>query len=196
MTRNEKIDHAFEHFNEHKAQRQTSGIGIEVVDWRRPGTREYAIRFVFDREGGAIYITGDLGEAVAYPTWPATLEDTAKAVASRWHCVNERYFLEKVKAASDRYEYDRDEAIADIRHFAPDISDDDLDDVMHDFDERWGMERISDGAAEKLAGHDGDYWEWIAGAGRSIALRVYLWLVGLAMAWEQLNNDKQEGAEE
>lgn len=193
MNRSDKMNHAFEAYKQHEAQLfRHMCCSLEVLDWRQPGMRNYAVRYVFDGDGEAIYISGDLGDAVVYPTWPATLEDTVAAVASPYRGVKERYFLEKVKTASDRYEYDRDEAISYIKSHISDIDDDDLDTVMLDWNDCWGLERIGNGAAETLAAYDDDYWEWIGDAGRSIDQRVYLWLVGMCMAWEQLTNNRQE----
>ena len=109
QTREEKIAHAFKSFAEHKAELKDLG-NMQILNWQKPGTVWYRIRYVFDREGGRIYISGDLGEAVVWPTWPATFETTHNTLCGGTRVVNEGYFLEKVRATSDRYEYDRDEA--------------------------------------------------------------------------------------
>ncbi|WP_410745825.1 hypothetical protein, partial [Clostridium neonatale] len=48
-------------FKDHKAVLTKHG-DLEVLDWRRPGTCCYAVRYVFD--GCHMYITGDIGEAL------------------------------------------------------------------------------------------------------------------------------------
>lgn len=185
-TREQKIAHAYKAFAEHKAELKDLG-GIQILDWRVPGEVWYRMRYVFDREGGRIYISGDLGEAVVQPTWPATFGATCGAVCGGRSIVNEHYFLEKVRASSDRYEFDRDEAEKAVRENCPGIDEDDLETVMSDFDDRWGLVHIERKALEILEGFDRDYWEWFTRAGRSVDGRVYLWLVGLKMAWEALN---------
>ena len=71
QTREDKIAHAYKVFAEHKAELKVSD-NMQIVDWRKPGAGCYRVRYVFDQEGGRIYISGDLGEAVVEPTWPAT----------------------------------------------------------------------------------------------------------------------------
>ena len=185
-TREQKIAHAYKAFAEHKAELKVSG-NMQIVDWRKPGTGCYRVRYVFDQEGGRIYISGDLGEAVVQPTWLATPGTTYNTVCGGDIVVNERYFLEKVKASSDKYEYDYDEAEKVVRENCPGIEEDDLEIVMSDFDERWGLRHIESEARDILEGFDRDYWEWFATAGQSVDGRIYLWLVGLKMAWEALN---------
>ena len=73
QTREQKIAHAYKVFAEHRAELKDLG-GIQILDWRVPGEVWYRVRYVFDREGGRIYISGDLGEAVVWPTWPATFD--------------------------------------------------------------------------------------------------------------------------
>lgn len=102
------IKNAERHFSKHVALWASAGKDIEILDFRRPDSVEYALRVVFDNErGGRVYITGDIGEAVVYPTCAAKLEDMAKCFTSREPDgsldVNEHYFLEKVMATSDRY---------------------------------------------------------------------------------------------
>ena len=186
QTREDKIAHAYKAFAEHKAELKVSG-NMQILDWRKPGTGCYRVRYVFDREGGRIYISGDLGEAVVEPTWPATFGATCGAVCGGRSIVNEHYFLEKVRATSDRYEFDRDEAEKAVRENCPGIDEDDLETVMADFDDQWGLLHLEKKARKILEDHAEDYWEWFTRAGRSVDGRVYLWLVGLKMAWEALN---------
>ena len=185
-TREQKIALAYKVFAEHKAKLKVSG-NMQIVDWRKPGEIWCSVRYVFDQEGGRIYISGDVGEAVVWPTWPATFGATCGAVCGGISVVNEGYFLEKVRASSDRYEYDREEAEKAVRENCPGIDEDDLETVMSDFDDRWGLVHIERTACNVLEGFDRDYWEWFTTAGRSVDGRVYLWLVGLKMAWEALN---------
>ena len=185
QTREQKIAHAYKAFAEHKAELKDLG-GIQILDWRVPGEGWYRMRYVFDREGGRIYISGDLGEAVVQPTWPVTFGATCGAVCGGISVVNEGYFLEKVRATSDSYVYDRAEAEKAVRENCPDIDEDDLETVMSDFDDQWGLRHLEKKAREILEDFDNDYWQWFTSAGKNVHGRIYLWLVGLKMAWEAL----------
>jgi len=195
-TRGARIAHAFEAFKNHKAT-FSDFSNIQVLDWSEPGTVHYRVRYVFDLNGGRIYISGDLGAAVVNPTWYPTFAATYHSVADRENPidVNEGYFLQKVEATSDRYVYDKDAAELCVKENCPGIEneEDALETVMDGFHDDWGLLHISDKAREILADYDEDYWEWIEDAGRSIDGRVYLWLVGLKMAWNQLNGKGENG---
>ena len=185
-TREQKIERAYKVFAEHRAELKDLG-DIQILDWHKPGTIWCNVRYVFDLKGGRIYISGDLGEAVVMPTWLATPGTTYNTVCGGERVVNERYFLEKVKASSDKYEYDYAEAEMAVKTNCPGIEEDDLEVVMSDFDERWGLRHIESEARDILEGFDRDYWEWFATAGQNVDACVYYWLVGLKIAWEVLN---------
>ena len=92
-TRNREIKDAFKAFAEHQATLKQYGE-LEILDWRRPGTGWYRVRYVFDREGNRIYISGDLGEAVVWPTWPATLAEIRKVRKKPAHTSDVRWRIE------------------------------------------------------------------------------------------------------
>jgi hypothetical protein len=53
------------YFYGHEAKKQIYGDGIYAIDWRsKDGSRINYVRYFFD--GNALYITGDLGEAIFY----------------------------------------------------------------------------------------------------------------------------------
>lgn len=188
VTREGKIAHAFKSFANHKAVLKDLG-GIQILNWQIPGEIWYKVRYVFDLDGKRIYISGDLGAAVVHPTWPATFEHTYHTVCGARPDVNEGYFLEKVEATSNRYEYDRDEAEKMVKERCEGIEEEEdaLERVMESFDDRWGLIHASDLARQILGDYDEDYWAWISRAGQSIDGRIYLWLVGLKMAWQQIH---------
>lgn len=161
---------------------------IQVLELKNPnGSINYYIRYVFDRKGGTITISGDLGEAVVCPTWPATLEATA-AVG-----INPRYFMEKVRCSTDRYEYDeatfRERLEQWMRCNAEGNDDVDEDDVEYDidavmgaFDSREGFMGYDADAIQALNKYTSDWGEEVASWGREWDMRVYLWLAGLEYA--------------
>lgn len=63
---------AIKAFKDHQTIFRTGLGGIDVLDFRRQNSAWYSLRVVFDHEydcgKGRVYISGDLGEAVIYPT--------------------------------------------------------------------------------------------------------------------------------
>lgn len=187
---------------------------IEVLDWSKPGSIAYSMRVVFDNERGrSMYICGDIGEAVVYPTCPSTLADVAKCFTSRKKDggidVNESYFLEKVRATSDRWTWGREEFVEDFKKkIAPCLEygtcgDFDVDvfleerlgyvnghfsfygeDGLH-IDSENGVS-FDSGVEDELRKVDVDFREWIYNCGKRLHPRIVMWLVGLRLAWEQL----------
>lgn len=197
----QRIKDAERHFSKHVALWASVGKDIEILDFRRPDSVEYALRVVFDNErGGRVYISGDIGEAVVYPTCMAKLKDMALCFTMRDENgdldVREGYFLEKVKATSDRYVWYDKEFEADFRAHCKvygideDVADEFLDDSMGTFG---GMEIGDDGirmdsyVTDKIQEIDEDYLEWFFDCGKRINPRVIMWLVGMRLAWEQVD---------
>lgn len=89
------------------------GEQLDILDFQIPGKIEYYLRMVFDHGNShtsAVYISGDLGEAVVYPTCTPTLEGMANCFTCRRQNgtidINESYFIEKIKTASNLYTFD------------------------------------------------------------------------------------------
>lgn len=199
----EHIEHAKRKFANHVATYRDLG-SISILDWKNPENINYSLRYVFDKEGHTMTITGDLGYAVVCPTCMVDLE----------HCVDAfrnsiDYFAEKIRASSDLYVYDEDAAKKTLREFllSDDLDDDEkayrealIEDIMEDYDvSRPGVRVLDDDTSNKLNSIDSDAWEWIGTIGRCYHLRVYMWMYGLQMAWEQIKaeqNAKQDEKEE
>lgn len=64
-----------------------------------------------------------------------------------------------------------------------------LETLTQKFNEIDGFYPVSDDAYRVLSEICPDHWELLYKAGRYIANRVILWLVGLQMAWEQVKNE-------
>lgn len=205
------------HFEDHVAQYLAiADRRIGILDWRKPNSIHYAMRVVFDSERGSrVYISGDLGEAVAYPTCHATLDGFVNCFTYRdknGHMdVRAEYFLEKVRATSDRYYWSREAFVEDfmsrVQLYTVDGDWRGLD-VEEFLKEHLGYEngtfdpfggegieiddgvRVSEDVKRELERADHDYWEWLYSCGKRIHPRIILWLVGTRLAWEQLNNMK------
>ena len=204
-------------FEDHVAQYSAiADRRICILDWRKPNSIHYAMRVVFDNERGSrIYISGDLGEAVIYPTCHATLDGFVRCFTCRdtdGHMdVRAGYFLEKVRATSDRYFWSREDFVEDfiskVKSYQGccECADIDIyefleehvgynDGVFEPFHEG-GIEidsdsgiKIDEDVKSELSKIDVDYWEWFYDCGKRIHPRVILWLVGARLAWEQIKD--------
>ena len=100
MDREEKIIKELKEywFKDHKATLTKHG-DLEVLDWRKPGTSNYAVRYIFD--GYRMYVSGDIGEAVFNLTW--------KADINSFNGLHIGYFVEKM-AAGEKTTWDSEAA--------------------------------------------------------------------------------------
>lgn len=189
-------------FSGHSVNFRKLQAGIEVLDFRKPGTCWYYVRVVFDNERGAVYISGDLGEAVVCPTCPATLTGVASCFTSRAGGirVNAGYFIEKVRCSSDLYEWSvelfRKDFTQNCRERCIVLPDDFLDEHLDSYfadievDDRNGV-RISGDAKAELEDQDHDYWEWLYDCGKRVSPRVILWLVAIRLAYEAVTRGSE-----
>ncbi len=189
MEKEKALAHAKERFSEHIAVYHDYG-NIATLDWAKPGHIEYRIRYIFDKERNVLSISGDLGEAVAYPTCKVDLEHCAMAFQSV------DYFAEKIRASSDMFVYDEREAEDELRKelLSSDLSEEERDDredlvnrILENYTYDHGVGILDDETSNDLNRIDPDAFEWIGTVGRSYALLVYLWMYGLQMAWEQVS---------
>jgi hypothetical protein len=172
-------------FKDHVATLTKYG-DIEVLDWRKPDTCIFAVRYVFD--GNHMYVSGDLGEAV--------FRFTEKAYPERIATYSLSYFDEKMRAfTDDRRDFNRDEALKYLDEWRQDW----INEGDRPFDERVYLElkhMVDDCSAVREWEHkiyDYDYcrvgndaWEWLSEIGSVIPIRTESYLVGLKMAKEQL----------
>lgn len=195
--RAQQIAHAKEHFAHHKAIFQQFD-GISTLDWRHEsGSSNYYVRYVFDEDRGCLYISGDLGSAVVQLTERATLQNLS-------HYINSvDYFTEKIQCSTNLYRYDMEIAKADLAYHFQDYEEENVDEEQENiFDEKMSISELVSGLLDSLDVRQGcnptekqcsqlsdlnpDYWEWIGDVGQYIDTRVICWLVGLQMAWEQM----------
>lgn len=208
------IESAVRAFKDHKAAYRVSGAGFSVLDWKRPGTIQYWVRMVFDHERDntmAVYITGDLGEAVVYPTCPASLEDMANCFTSREPGgpidINETYFLEKVKTGNHLFEWGMDEFKEDlreefVRRFGKDEDQHELNEFFEEYCDGYlpnvvidnGVHITDSFARDALESIFPDWNEWIYSCGKRVSNFVVFWLVAMRLAYEQLNEHGERKA--
>lgn len=196
MTLDNAIKNANHWFNTHIATRTVNGP-FETITWRRAdGFSHYNIRYVFDTEANTLTISGDLGYAVVQPTEKACLRTLS-------HYINSvDYFAEKIKTATDLYEYSPDAARAAMHEYLIDNENlnaseqQEIEDFIDDLlDEAFYTDTgftLSDTQYHQLSKYDSDAFEWIGHCGREYHLRVYLWLIGMQQAYAQLRDTIQE----
>lgn len=187
--REKQIEHAKLHFSNHKAEIKEHG-GITVLNWRnRNGSSDCYVHYVFD--GCFLYISGDLGSAVVHLTEKATL----KALSRYINMVD--YFVEKIECSTNKYEYDEKIAREELKeHLFPDEDDEEpelldpdlIDNLLEYYFMSSGFEDVPSDLIEQVEELDPDYWEWFGSCGEVVNTRVFLWLVGLQMAWEQVKD--------
>ncbi len=171
---------------------------IVVVDFRRPNTCTYAVRYVFD--GNKVYVSGDLGDAVFNCTWRVSPVD--KTWNSLW------YIFEKLSASESGREMDfnSDVCVETVRQTL--LESGENGDLV--YPEDWGNDEISAytaliSGAQEAAGADhwtqtirevddeygldrldSDYWEWLYGAGNVMPPRIVGIITGLQIVSERL----------
>ena len=182
------------HFANHIATYSTEN-NIAILDWRKKsGSSAYYVRYVLDTEHCCLYITGDLGYAVVRLTERATLS----ALAGYINTVD--YFVEKIQCSTDKYQYDEAVAKTELREhllqYKRQIYDTDMltvgeliNNTMHDFDcyNGFNLSAENDELLSAICGNE--YSEWLYNLGCYVCDRVILWLVGLNMAYEQLESE-------
>ena len=184
------------HFATHKAKLIQDTDRYFIADWRRAdGSGDYYINFILDKKRGSLIISGDLGDCIA--TWYNALTP-AKLNSYIRHDVG--YFISKFQAYSDKYIYDDDDVLADIKeHFKEcnieiisgiDYEDEEdfWDRVKEEVDESCGGKyyRPTEKLVELIEEYDADYWEWLYHCGERIAKRVYLWVYSFDRVLKQL----------
>lgn len=121
-------------FSEHIAKLSDYGA-IKVLDFSKPGTCIDAIRFVFDEEKYTLFISGDLGELVAYNFNNMVLSKFMSDFAD-----DPGYFRGKVECSSrPMFYYDEEKAREELLEMVSDLEDDDFEEIFQDFDDHDGI---------------------------------------------------------
>lgn len=92
-------------FKDHVAT-VTEHEGVTILDWRKPGTNMYAVRYIFS--GNRLFISGDLGDAIYWLTWKATI--------ASFEDVGLHYLMGKLTCCSrERWNFDEDKARKELK---------------------------------------------------------------------------------
>lgn len=205
MFRSNKLDEMIrnEWFCHHQATIETAPLrdgrsSITVLDWSRPDSCMYAVRYVFS--GSTLFVTGDLGSAVFKLTELASLSSLAH--------YNISYFHEKLACCDSGdmgIDFDSETACASIKNTLSTLleGEEESDAALEDLIKRlclaaegcqtkigWSHELVR--FTDELSTLDSDWYEWLPCCGDTYSCRLVAYLTGLKMANAQLNGAKTD----
>lgn len=185
-----------EHFKEHVATFTDYG-NIKILDFKKPNSSEYRIRFLFEEDYCRLHISGDLGELIASNYNNMVYEkfsdfvDNVEYFESKIDCHNRRIYvydenqareelLEMAKEHdwllfSDKYSYENndEERLNDI-----------IDDILYDFDNNTG---IGTKGYDELSNLEDDIFEFVTELGKKETGILELYMLAFNLAKEQLD---------
>lgn len=179
------------HFKDHKATLTDLGE-VKILDWKNPNSNHYQIRYIFDENYYRLFISGDLGELVAWNPTNMTFDNFEK-----YYCNNSSYFIEKIQCMERKmYWYREEQARKELEERLEDSYFDEyiaevVEDCMEYFSDEYGFDYygIFDMLNNTdLSDIDLDYWEWITDCGKEISAYIYLYLAGFKLAMEDLRS--------
>ncbi len=187
------IEEQKKNFKDHVAKFTDYG-NIKILDFQRPDSSEYRIRFLFQEDLYRLHISGDLGELTAKNATNMRYEKFAEHFSN-----NIGYFTQKIVCHNRPiYAYDVDEArkqlIEKIQIYNLNVGEDDemeewLDRMLVDFDDERG---ISDSGYEVLQELDSDAWEYACNIGKVPTGILHLYMLAFKLAQEDLKRQESE----
>ena len=177
-------------FGEHKATLTKQGE-LTVLDWKKPASNIYSIRFIFD--GYKVYISGDIGFAVFWLTWIAEINSFANLDAG--------YFASKLKAfdgeanvidtklACEQFDSWLNEENNPICDYFNDKDKEEIAEIKIKLKGCSGKSELQEMLfchSKLLHSIDEDYYCSLASIGEVIHPRIRAYLIVLKMASEQL----------
>ena len=185
------------HFKEHIAT-FTDYCNIKILDFKKPNSSEYRIRFLFEEDYCRLHISGDLGELIAtnynnmtYAHFSDFVNDVGY-FEQKIDCHNRPIYtydeelareelLEMAKkhdwlSLSDKYffEDDEEEILSDI-----------IDDILYDFDSDRG---IGSKGYDKLSDLENDAFEFAYDLGKKETGILELYMLAFKLAKEQIDS--------
>ncbi|MBJ8031549.1 hypothetical protein [Bacillus cereus group sp. N21] len=180
-------------FENHVAEIQGEE-GLQVIYWGKPGTSFYRTKYVLS--GYNVFVSGDLGEAVYNLTCSATLENIKG--------FNLGYFTGKLTAfCEERWNFDQEKAKKELDEFWEENEMNETEDGQEIYDgicsainESSSMESFHFwlGDVYHNTSLDSDTMEYIWDLGKRLPRRLIGYWLGLQMAIEQLEKNKQAEA--
>lgn len=185
-----------EHFKEHIATFTDYG-NIKILDFKKPNSSEYRIRFLFEEDYCRLHISGDLGELIASNYNNMTYEKFSDFVN------DVGYFEQKIDCYNRPiYTYDEDQAREDLLKMAKEhewlsfsdkysYEDDDeerlnniIDDILCDFSDNSGIGREG---YDDLSDLEDDVFEFVSNLGKKETGILELYMLAFTLAKEQLD---------
>lgn len=190
-----------EHFKEHIATFTDYG-NIKILDFKKPNSSEYRIRFLFEEDFCRLHISGDLGELIASNYNNMTYEKFSDFVndvgyfEQKIDCHNRPIYtydegqareelLKMAKehewlALSDKYSYENDdeERLNNI-----------IDDILYDFSDNIGIGREG---YDDLNDLEDDVFEFVSNLGKKETGILELYMLAFTLAKEQLEQVEKE----
>lgn len=181
-----------EWFKDHVATVTEHG-GVTFLDWSKPGTSFYSVRYIFS--GSSLFITGDIGDAVFSLTWRATIESFEK--------VNLSYLMKKLSCSSrDRWNFNDEEAFRQLDEWLAesiqDLEDDkkgirtyknihrDLRSAVFEYGNEAVYKHEAWRCYHEYEDTDAEEFEMISDFGRQLPNEFIAYHLGIQMANEQL----------
>ena len=186
-------------FKDHVATLKDYGE-IKILDFKKPESQCYHIRFTFDESCGYMHIDGDLGFLTAVRRSGMTYKSFMAYVNSP------TYFEEKVVCHSRPfYEFDYDDARKEIKEYLKEqgydpettfdfedkeeLFDEKIDIIMTDFDDERGL---SPEGWNELCEIVSDAWEVAGDFGKKRTGIVELYLLAFSLAKAQIEGREKE----
>lgn len=191
---------AKQHFKNHVAKVVIDTGELFILEWKNAsGSSEYEVRYTLDIPHGDLFITGDLGSAVAKWYNEMTPEKL-------YGCLNDPgYFADKCVCATDKFTFledDIEEDLLEIRErIRKEVKEDDADKLNSDFlfieimlSSPGVMIALSAGGGypynveETIKHYEKTYNVSFRKVGKRLDPRVSLWTEGYRMAMDQFKN--------
>jgi hypothetical protein len=188
-----------ERFKKHVATFTDYG-NIKILDFKKPGTSDWQIRFLFEEDYYRLHISGDLGELIAYNYNNMTYEDFGTDFVH-----NPGYFERKIRCCSrDLYNYDYDKAKEDLKEYLAEYDwaeemkysaydtmeetrDYEIECILDDLNTNTGL---GSKAYDRLSEIDADCFEWISEVGKEKSEILNIYLTAFELAQKQLEETK------
>lgn len=175
-----------ENFRYHKATFTDYG-NIKILDFKRPDSSYYRIRFLFEEDYCRLHISGDLGELVATNCNNMTYGKFGDFVH------NTGYFEGKINCLSrEIYVYDEDKAKKDlidlfessgIEASLYDSNDEAIEEILEDFDSDSG---IGSKGYDVLSEMVDDAWQYVGDIGKENTNILEIYMLAFELAQKQL----------
>lgn len=189
------------YFENHVAKFTDYG-NIKIVDFKRPDSNEYRIRFLFEEDYCRLHISGDLGELIASNYNNMTFKGFSDFVN------NVGYFREKIDCHNRKiYTYDSENAKKDLKElleewdmmeeilqydrFDFETDEDKLEEfyenVLEDFSEDTG---VGSKGYDALSEYFSDAWEFVSDIGKRPTYILDVYMLAFKLATDQLKKNE------